>query len=147
MTARGQSRSFTYDEDIAAIDELHRRDVEATKSSQFATLKFLMDEQCIVSPPDSEPVPGQNYLDRVITTAQDMKSHETILELEQNWDELKLFGDFAYERGVVHYAICDPNGKVIKETQQLMRILRRQRDGSWRVYRAMWHNPRADTEE
>ena len=52
-----------------------------------------------------------------------------------------MFGDFAYERGIVRYTVRDIDGEIVRETQRLMRILRRQDDDSWRVYRAMRHQP------
>jgi len=135
----------TDEEDIAAIDELHRRDVMATKASDFEALKSLMDAECIVFPPDSGPEPGQTYLDRVIASAQSAKRQDEIIELVQDWEELKLFGAFAYECGIVQYAVRGLEGEIIRESQRLMRFLRRQQDNSWRVYRAMWHEPRADS--
>jgi ketosteroid isomerase-like protein len=116
---------YTYAEDVANIEDLRRRDVAASIAGEFENLKSLMDEQCIVLAPDSEPESGQAFLDRAADSSKDAKSQEQILELFQDWEELKLFGD----------------GEIVRETQRLMRILRRQDDGSWRVYRAMWHRP------
>jgi ketosteroid isomerase-like protein len=115
----------TFAEDIANIEDLRRRDVAASLAGEFENLKSLMDEQCIVLPPEAEPESGQVFLDRAADSSKDAKSQEQILKLTQDWEELQLFGDFAYERGIV----------------RLMRILRRQDDGSWRVYRATWHQP------
>ena len=131
----------TYIEDIANIEELRRQDVAASKAGEFEKLKSLMDQQCIVLPPDSAPESGQAYLDRIAASSKDVQSQEQILELSQDWEELQLFGDYAYERGIVRYAIRDVDGEIIRETQRLLRILRRQKDGAWRVYRAMWHQP------
>jgi ketosteroid isomerase-like protein len=127
-------------EDFEAIEEIHRRDVEATKAGDTETLKSLMDEQCVVFPPDCEPTNGQIYLDQVWPSSTD-ESQPEILELVQDWQELCVFGDFAYEQGVVRYTVREAGGQVIRETQQLIRILRRQLNGAWRVYRAIWHAP------
>ncbi len=127
-------------EDLEAIEDLHRRDVEATKVGDTGSLKSLMDAQCVVFPPDCEPMGGQAYLDQVWPSLDD-ETQPDILELVQDWRELYVFGDFAYEQGVVRYAVREKNGNVIRETQQLIRILRRQANGAWRVYRAIWHAP------
>jgi ketosteroid isomerase-like protein len=132
---------YTYAEDVANIEDLRRRDVAASIAGEFENLKSLMDEQCIVLAPDSEPESGQAFLDRAADSSKDAKSQEQILELIQDWEELQLFGDFAYERGIVRYTVRNVDGEIVRETQRLMRILRRQDDGSWRVYRAMWHRP------
>ena len=65
----------------------------------------------------------------------------------QDWEEVRPLGDFAYEQGIVRYAVRDADGGIVRETQRLMRLLRRQPDGQWRVSRAMWHAPRHATEE
>ena len=128
--------------DREAIEELHRQDIAATKTQQYERLKSLMDPDCIVMPPDSDPEAGEAFLDRVIASTEKSENQEEVLELVQDWKELQLFGDFAYERGVVVYVVRDAKGNIIRESQRLMRILRRQDDGSWRVYRAIWHAPR-----
>ena len=133
-------------EDIAAIEELHRLDVAATKAGQSERLKSLMDPECIVIPPDGDVVAGHAFLDQVAKAESARASREEVLELSQDWDELQLLGDFAYEIGVVRYSVRDNDGNVVRESQRLLRILRRQPDGSWRVLRAMWHAPRPDDE-
>jgi len=132
---------------LEAIEDLHRRDVAAIKVNDFETLMSLMDEQCVVFPPDSEPEGGQTYLSNVRTSSDGIEPQPEILELVQDWEEVRLLGDFAYEQGVVEYAVRDANGTIIRETQRLMRLLRRQPDGEWRVFRAMWHEPRRASEE
>ena len=132
--------------DLEAIEELHRQDVAATKAGDYETLMSLMDEQCVVLPPDSEPEGGQAYLSRALASSDSIEPEPEILELVQDWEEVRLLGDFAYEQGVVEYAVRDANGAIIRETQRLMRLLRRQPDGEWRVFRAMWHEPRRASE-
>ena len=138
----GDQVSDTGRNDLEAIEELHRRDVAATLAGRIETLKSLMDSECLVFPPDGEPEAGQGYLDRVSAGPESSESQAEILELTQDWEELRVFGDRAYEQGVVRYTVRNGEDAVVSETQRLMRILRRQSDGTWRVYRAMWHQPR-----
>ena len=137
----------TTNKDLEAIEELHRRDVAATKAGDYEALMSLMDEECILFPPDGEPEDGRAYLKRVIATSDSIELQPEILELVQDWQEVRLLGDFAYEQGVVRYAVKDAEGAIIRETQRLMRLLRRRPDGAWRVLRAMWHAPRRVSEE
>ncbi len=133
--------------DLEAIEELHRQDVAATKAGDYETLMSLMDEQCILFPPDSEPEDGRAYLIRARDSSDSTEPHEEILELLQDWQEVRLLGEFAYEHGIVRYAVRDTSGAIIRETQRLVRLLRRQPDGQWRVLRAMWHAPRRVSEQ
>ena len=133
--------------DLEAIEDLHRRDVAAMKAGDFTALKSLMDAQCAVFPPDGEREAGQAYLDRVRASSDSIGPQPEILEIVQEWEEVQLLGDFVYEQGVVRYAVRGPEGSVMRETQRLLRILRRQQDGTWRVFRAMWHTPHRASEE
>ena len=137
----------TTNKDLEAIEELHRRDVAAMKAYDYEALMSLMDEQCVLFPPDGEPEDGRAYLSRARASSDRIEREPEILELVQDWEEVRLLGDFAYEQGIVRYAVRDANGVVIRETQRLMRLLRRQPDGAWRVLRAMWHAPRRASEE
>jgi uncharacterized protein (TIGR02246 family) len=137
----------TTNKDLEAIEELHRRDVAATKAGDYEALMSLMDEQCILFPPDGEPEDGRAYLNRARASSDRIERQPEILELVQDWQELRVLGDFAFEQGLVRYAVRDANGAILRETQRLMRLLRRQPDGQWRVLRAMWHAPRRASEE
>ena len=133
--------------DLEAIEELHRQDVAATKAGDYETLMSLMDEECILFPPDSEPESGQSYLSRFRASSDSNEPEPEILELVQDWEEVRLLGEFAYEQGIIRYAVRDASGAILRETQRLVRLLRRQSDGGWRVLRAMWHAPRRASEE
>jgi ketosteroid isomerase-like protein len=137
----------TSNKDLEAIEELHWRDVVAMKAYDYEALMSLMDEQCILFPHDSEPEDGRAYLTRARASSDGIESQPEIHELEQDWQEVRLLGDFAFEQGIVRYAVRDANGAIIRETQRLMRLLHRQPDGQWRVLRAMWHAPRPASEE
>lgn len=131
----------TVDRDRSLIDELHRLDVEASLRGDVDTLQSLMDPDCLVLPPEQDPVPGVEFLDGMRAA---IKTDATqILELAQDWQELFIVRDLAWERGIVRYAIRKADGTIIRQNQQLIRLLRRQADGNWRVLRAMWHAPRS----
>lgn len=87
--ASGKSRGAKQ-EDLEAIEEIHRRDVAATKAGDTEALKSLMDAQCAVFPPDCEPINGQSYLDQVWPSSTN-ESQPEILELMQDWQELYSF--------------------------------------------------------
>ena len=125
--------------DMASIEALHRRDMKAMKAFDFDTLKSLMDEACILIPPDSDPVCGRDYLDREQAAAK-KNGRPDILELEQEWQQPRFLGDYAYERASVTWTTSSPEGESNRGCQVLERILRRQDDGTWRVFRATWRD-------
>ena len=99
----------TISKELEAIEELHRRDIAATKAGDFEALKSLMDEECLVFPPDGGSESGQVYLDSIGALAEGSESHSMILELTQDWEEIIVLGDLAYERGVVRYFLRTAN--------------------------------------
>ena len=137
----------TTNKDLEAIEDLHRRDVAATRAGDYEALMSLMDEQCVLFPPDGEPEDARAYLRRARASSDRIEPQPEILELVQDWQEVRLLGDFAYEQGVVRYAVKNADGVIVRETQRLMRLLRRRPDGQWRVFRAMWHAPRPASED
>ena len=128
--------------DRQSIEQLHRMDVEASKSGDLKRLRGLMDEDCILSPPDGLPTSGQACLDQMMSSADSKSDLSKVLELEQIWSELQIFEQLAYESGIVRYTIELENGNTIKEEQDLKRILRRQPNGEWLVLRATWTEPK-----
>jgi ketosteroid isomerase-like protein len=73
---------------------------------------------------------------------QEAKAMENfqILGYEQAWQEVRITGDYAYELGTVQTRIGPMNpGPEVDTTYNMMRILKKQPDGSWRIYRAIWN--------
>jgi ketosteroid isomerase-like protein len=126
--------------DIDLIEEIHRIDVAATLRGDIETLKSLMDAECVVFPPDHSPADGRDYLEKQ-RTAIITEQPASILDLRQDWQELQVSGDLAYEQGIVRYVVRTKDGTRNEESQLLVRILRRQADGGWLVYRAIWLPP------
>lgn len=64
-----------------------------------------------------------------------------ILGYEQSWQEVRIVSDYAYEYGTVQTRISPMNpGPEIDTTYNVMRVLKKQPDGAWRIYRAIWNS-------
>jgi len=54
---------------------------------------------------------------------------------------VRILGDYAYQYGTIQTRIGPMNpGPEVDTTYNVMRILKRQPDGAWKVYRAIWNN-------
>ena len=66
------------------------------------------------------------------------RTHD-VLEYELRFQEVKVLGDYAYEWGTINGTMREiATGDVARSAFHVMRILKRQADGSWRVYRSIW---------
>ena len=54
--------------------------------------------------------------------------------------ETEVAGDWAYERGSITETVTPKSGKPMEKSLKYLVILKRQPDGSWKVYRDMDNN-------
>jgi ketosteroid isomerase-like protein len=128
-------------EDRAAIQELDDKEIKANLALDVHALELLWDPEIVTMPPGHAVISGleanRTYLDK---EAKDMQNFQ-ILGYEQAWHEVRIVGDYAYEYGTIQTRIGPMNpGPEVDSTYNMMRILKRQPDGSWRIYRAIWNS-------
>ena len=59
---------------------------------------------------------------------------DSVLDIQ----EVKVLGDHAYQWGTYHYSVrLRRGGEMVHSSGKLMRILQRQPDGSWKMYRGI----------
>ena len=130
---------MTLEQDLAAIDALHERDMAAARRGDFAALRGVVDDDAVMMAPGSKVQRGRAELDAAFDSmARAPRTHE-VLEYELRFQEVKVLGDYAYEWGSITGSMREiASGDVSRSAYHVMRILRRQADGGWRVYRSIW---------
>ena len=64
-----------------------------------------------------------------------------ITKYDHRWEEIKVIGDWAFEWGYFDAAAkMIGSGKIIEQRGKLLRVLKKQEDGSWKVARVIAHN-------
>jgi ketosteroid isomerase-like protein len=135
-----QAKPFSDAADRQAIADLHKRDEEASRRQDFKTLRSLMDDDAVVLAPDALPVRGKEELDRQFSGRRDMSAQVEILDYRFEWSELEIIGDRAIEWGKILGTSRDrQTGQTTRSAYNVMRILRRDGEGQWRVYRSIWN--------
>ena len=130
---------MTVEADLAAIEALHQRDIRASLAGDYRALRSLMSDDAVVLPPGQERQSGKAELDRAFGKMASAIPAYEVLRYEPKWDEVRVLGDVAYEWGSITGASRErATQKIEEETYHVMRILRRERDGEWRVYRTIW---------
>lgn len=132
--------SRTREEDVQAIERLHAQDMQASAAQDFVTLRSLMDDHAVVLPPGSRPVRGAVELDRNFQKQAEVPPSIEVLEYRFEWEDLEILGDTAIEWGRIHGSVRPQAGGNAQDVRyNVLRVLRRQSDGTWKVYRSIWN--------
>jgi ketosteroid isomerase-like protein len=128
-------------EDRAAIQELDDKEIKANLALDVKALELLWDPEIVSMPPGHAAISGleanRAYLEQ---EAKAMENFQ-ILGYEQSWQEVRIAGDYAYEFGTVQTHIGPMNpGPEVDTTYNVMRVLKKQADGAWKIYRAIWNS-------
>ncbi len=142
---RAASAQPSEEEDRKAIEDLHQRDINANVAFDLDQLVALCDDSIVAMPPDSPPLAGVAAYRKYLDQQRDKLANVDILSYDEQWDEVRVLGDYAYEYGSIRSRRQPEETK--KEaviTLNVMRILKREPSGDWKIYRAIW-NDRAPT--
>jgi uncharacterized protein (TIGR02246 family) len=123
--------------DRLKIDELHHRDMTASMARDFETLVSLMDEDMILIPSRGEPLRGKKAVAESLKAYLELTADRRVTEYVHEFEEVEIAGDWAFEWGRYRGTTVRPDGPSLRETGKIFRILKKQADGSWKVFRAM----------
>lgn len=127
-------------EDRAAIEELHRRDQEATRSLDVDTLPSLWTEDGVGLGPGGEITRGRERIAAQMRRSAEASRRHEVIAYEQRFEEVRVLGEYAWDWGTFESVTRDPeSGQVKRVSGKLMRILQRGDDGRWRFHRAIWN--------
>ncbi len=120
------------------IEELHRKDRAASLAKDYLTLLSLMDEDIILIPPKGEPQRGIGAVSQNLKAYFDESEGGDVLEYDQDFEEVVVSGDMAFDWGDFRGREVLPTGGEVRQSARFMRILKRQIDGTWKVFRTLW---------
>jgi len=128
--------------ELAAIEELHRRDREAAMAGEVSALLDLVTDDVVLLPPGGAPVVGKEAVAEMLAREDGTRSGTEILEYVQDFQEVSLYGDVAVEWGRYRGRSRLEDGEEAASSGSLLRILRRGPDGAWKVARSIWTEDR-----
>ncbi|MGE5048168.1 MAG: YybH family protein [Deltaproteobacteria bacterium] len=127
--------------DREAIEELRRRDVAASKAQDAEQLAALWTEDCIALPPGLPPARGKAVIRAQLARMLEYQRDVEVVEYEEVFEELEILGDTAIEWGWIRGAERPRAGGEVRRSQvKVMRVLKRQPDGTWLVHRSMFNS-------
>jgi uncharacterized protein (TIGR02246 family) len=122
-----------------AIERLHRRDMRASSAGDFAALRALVDDNAVMLPPGGAPQRGAKDFDAAFERMSNSPQTHEVIEYRLEYEEVKIFGNYAVEWGAIRGATREiASGRVNQSEYHVMRVLRRQPNGSWKIWRSIW---------
>lgn len=125
--------------DLAAIERLHAADMKAVVAGDTATLMALWTDDIVALPPVGPIQIGRAANAAFMRQGMQLASAFTPLEYHLEFQQVELFGDHAVEWGTYRgRSRAKAGGAEVIGKGKVMRVLRRQPDGSWKVARTMF---------
>ena len=126
--------------DREAIERLHQRDEEASKKWDVDTLASLWTDDIVALLPDRKPLIGKDANRDFLLSAKQESQGSEVVEYKFDFKEVNIAGDWACEWGTLSVAE-KPVGEnePVRSNINLMRILRRGPDGSWKIARTIFN--------
>jgi ketosteroid isomerase-like protein len=126
--------------DLQAIEALHQKDSKATLEYDVDTLSSILAEDVVALPPSGPPTVGRAKAREGMEKGRKQSAQFDAVEYSQDWQDIQIDGDHAYEWGYFTTAVRPKaGGGIIRNRYKVLRVLERQPDGSWQVLRTMWN--------
>ena len=140
--AQAQSRAA---EDQAGIRQLQEKDIAASTSFDIEALLSLWTDDGVLLAPHQAPITGRDALRSFYEQQRDAFGNTEVLAYEEQWQEVRVVGDHAYQWGQIRERTRTGQGKAESEAVvNAMRILKREEDGHWYVSRAIYNDARPE---
>ena len=123
--------------DLKAINDLTTRDIAASKDDDIDTLASLWTQDGVLIIPMSPPLVGKPEIRKMLEQQKEQAKDGETTAYDEQWEELRIIGDYAYEWGTISVTRELPGGKQEGHSVGAMRILQKQKDGEWLVARAI----------
>ena len=134
-----QKQQFADDQE--AINALHDKDIQASLALDADALQSLWADDIVTIAPGGPPIVGKSAnraaLDKHI---EEMRSTE-VLAYNEQFQEIQVVGDWAFEYGTITGRTRPFKGGQEQQLQfNVMRILKRQPDTTWRIARSIYND-------
>jgi uncharacterized protein (TIGR02246 family) len=135
-----QSAQRPPEEDRKAIADLQRRNIEANMALDTEKLLALRTDDVVYLVPGRAPLVGQDAVRKYLEEIRGQLANWDMLGYEENWQEVQVVGDFAFEWGTADIrARREGERRESGAVRNVMQVLRRQPDGDWKIARTVWN--------
>jgi len=120
--------------DLRAIEAIGQRDMQFALENDANKMMSQWADDIVLLQPAGPIMRGRAAI------AQAFEGVETpeIVEYKLDMQEVKILGDYAFQWGTYQYGMRPrTGGETVRTSGKLMRILQRQPDGAWKIYRGI----------
>jgi ketosteroid isomerase-like protein len=111
--------------------------MDAAQAQDFEALRELWTDDCVIIPPQGPIQRGIDSMNPEESARQVEQNNIEILEYIEEFEEVEILGDHAYEWGIIRGKMRVNGGEIQESVYRLMRILKKV-DGEWKVHRSIW---------
>lgn len=119
--------------DTTAINALRDQVAAAYNSHDAVAMAATYAEDAIMMNPNQAAVEGQ----QAIRAAYEATFKENAGKVAFTPLETQVAGDWAYDRGSYTVTVTPASGKPVEDSYKYLVVVKRQPDGSWKLYREM----------
>lgn len=116
--------------DRARIQDLEQKDMAASKRNDAEALVSLWTDDGVRLQPGLAPVVGKEAIRKLLLQQQPQAAHLETTSYEENWNEIRFAGAYAFEWGKIASTLKLPDGRDVQQDANAIRILAKQPDGS-----------------
>jgi len=128
-------------EDREGIEKLRQKEIQASIAYDIDAVSNLWTDDIVVIPPKHAPIQGRAAYKQYLLEGKDEMAKYDIESYDEQWDEVRVVGDYAWEWGTISSRLKPVNSnEELQLSYSTMRILKREEDGSWRVHRTIWND-------
>lgn len=133
--------AMTREQDRAAIEELHRKDVVATLTQDPAALTDLWADDVVRLQQGEDAVIGKRAIFEANARAKAARPGFRVLSYVPEIKDLTITADgWAFEWGYFTASYVEASGGAEKRLKaKMLRVLKKQPDGSWKGALGMWN--------
>jgi len=126
--------------DMAEIEKLHRNDVTATLSGDPAALAQLWTDDAVRLQQGEEAILGRAAIQAADERERKAHPNARIVSYVPDIRDVTIEGTWAFEWGYFAGSYSDGTNKEATAFRaKLLRVLKKEKDGSWRFARVMWN--------
>jgi uncharacterized protein (TIGR02246 family) len=128
------SSLHSIEDDLHAIEAINQRDVQFALANDAPSMMSQWTDDFVLLPAAGPIMRGRNVIAEAFRGVESPEIVEYVLDIQ----EVKVLGDHALQWGTYHYSVRPrAGGETVRTSGKLMRILQRQPDGAWKMYRSI----------
>jgi ketosteroid isomerase-like protein len=132
------SQSISPEDDLRAIERLNQAEVRAVLANDVRSLMSLWSDDLVLLPPVGPIQRVRSSHDEMLRQGLEQSRALDFVECVFEFEEIKVLGDYAFEWGTYHWSARPrAGGDTMTIRGKIMRILRREPDGSWKMHRTI----------